>query len=60
MADEAAHTYGLLRNSFRPFQEIRTMRPYWRRRNDPVRTAGRHIQRMQKALTQMNIQLASV
>jgi hypothetical protein len=54
------HTYGLLRNSFRPSQEIRTMRTYWRQRNDLVRTAGRHIQRMQKALTQMNIQLANV
>src|SRR5215468_3060142 len=53
------HTYGLLRNSFRPSQEIRTMRTYWRQRNDLVRTAGRHIQRMQKALTQMNIQLAN-
>src|SRR5262245_52245231 len=54
------HTYGLLRNSFRPSQEIRMMRTYWRQRNDPVRSAGRHIQRIQKALTQMNIQLANV
>ncbi len=54
------HTYGLLRNSFRPSQEIRMMRTYWRQRNDLVRSAGRHIQRMQKALTQMNIQLANV
>jgi transposase len=54
------HTYGLLRNSFRPSQEIRTMRTNWRQRNDLVRAAGRHIQRMQKALTQMNIQLANV
>src|ERR1700724_1924662 len=54
------HTYGLLRNSFRPAQEIRTMRTYWRQRNDLVQSAGRHIQRMQKALTQMNIQLANV
>jgi transposase len=54
------HTYGLLRNSFRPSQEIRTMRTYWRQRNDLVRGAGRHIQRMQKALTQMNLQLANV
>jgi transposase len=54
------HTYGLLRNSFRPTQEIRTMRTYWRQRNDLVRAAGRHIQRIQKALTQMNIQLANV
>ena len=54
------HTYGLLRNSFRPPQEIRTLRTYWRQRGDLVRAAGRHIQRMQKALTQMNIQLANV
>ena len=54
------HTYGLLRNSFRPSQEIRTIRTYWRQRNDLVRAAARHIQRMQKAMTQMNIQLANV
>src|SRR5271167_2680414 len=54
------HTYGLLRNSFRPSQEIRTMRSYWRQRNDLVQAAGRHIQRIQKAMTQMNIQLANV
>jgi hypothetical protein len=35
------------------------MRTYWRQRNDLVRAAGRHIQLMQKALTQMNIQLAN-
>jgi transposase len=54
------HTYGLLRNSFRPSQEIRTMRTYWRQRNDLVQSASRHILRMQKAMTQMNIQLANV
>src|SRR2546425_9826964 len=54
------HTYGLLRNSFRPSQEIRTMRTYWRQRNELVQSARRHIQRMQKALTQMNLQLANV
>src|SRR5215472_1644021 len=54
------HTYGLLRNSFRPSQEIRVMRTYWRQRNDLVQSASRHILRMQKALTQMNLQLANV
>ena len=54
------HRYGLLRNSFRPSQEIRTLRTYWRQRHDLVQSAVRHIQRMQKALTQMNIQLANV
>jgi len=54
------HTYGLLRNSFRPTAEIRHMRTYWRQRNDLIQSAGRHIQRMQKVLTQMNVQLANV
>src|SRR5207253_515268 len=54
------HTYGLLRNSFRPSPEIRVMRTHWRQRNDLVQSAGWHIQRMQKALTQMNLQLANV
>jgi hypothetical protein len=36
------------------------MRTYWRQRNDLVQSAGRHIQRIQKAMTQMNIQLANV
>ena len=54
------HTYGLLRNSFRPSQEIRTMRTYWRQRNDLIRAAVSHIQRIQKALTQMNVQLGNV
>jgi hypothetical protein len=36
------------------------MRTYWRQRSDLVRAAGRHIQRIQKTLTQMNIQLANV
>jgi hypothetical protein len=54
------HTYGLLRKSFRPAQQIRVMRTLWRQRNDLVQSAGRHIQRIQKALTQMNLQLANV
>jgi transposase len=54
------HTYGLLRNSFRPAQEIRTLRTYWRQRKDLVSSAAQYIQRMQKALTQMNVQLANV
>ena len=53
------HTYGLLRNSFRPPQEIRTMRTYWRQRHDLVRSACRHIQRIQKTLTQMQCEVVS-
>ena len=54
------HTYGLLNNSFQPPSEIRTLRTYWRQRAEHVRGAATCVQRMQKALTQMNLQLANV
>jgi len=54
------HTYGLLNNSFRPTSEIRVLRTYWRQRAEHVRGIGTCILRMQKALTQMNLQLANV
>lgn len=54
------HTYGLLNNSFQPPSEIRTLRTYWRQRAEHVAGASTCIQRMQKALTQMNLQLANV
>jgi transposase len=54
------HTYGLLRHSFRPPEEIRMLRTMWRLRDRHVREAAREIQHMQKALTTMNVQLANV
>jgi len=54
------HTYGLLNNSFQPPVEIRMLRTYWRQRGEHVRGAATCIQRMEKALTQMNVQLANV
>ena len=54
------HTYGLLRNSFRPPEEIRALRTVWRLRARHVQEAGRCVQHMQKALTTMNVQLANV
>jgi transposase len=54
------HVYGLLKNSFRPEEEICVMRALWRQRQQPIADAARHIQHMQKVLTQMNIQLANV
>jgi transposase len=53
------HTYGLLRNSFRPPEEIRNVRTIWRLRDRFVQDAGRTIQQIQKALTTMNIRLAN-
>lgn len=55
------HTYGLLRNSFRPEAVIRRkLQVYWRHRITLVQSASPCIQRMQKALTTMNIQLHNV
>src|SRR5882762_2949150 len=54
------HTYGLLNNSFHPASAIRTLRTYWRQRAAHVEGAATCILRMQKALTQMNLQLANV
>lgn len=53
------HVYGLLKNSFRPAEEILVMRAYWRQRQQHIGDGSRCIQRMQKALTQMNVQLAN-
>ena len=53
------HVYGLLRNSFCPAENIRVMRSYWRQRQQHVSDAARNVQHMQKAMTQMNVQLAN-
>jgi transposase len=49
------HTYGLLNNSFQAPAEIRVLRRFWRQRAEHVSGAATCIQRMQKALTQMNL-----
>jgi transposase len=54
------HTFGLLNNSFRPPEEICVLRAYWRQRAEHVASASACIQRMQKVLTEMNVQLANV
>lgn len=54
------HSVGLLRPSFRPAGEIVTLRVYVRHRQSLVEEAATCIQRMQKALTQMNLQLHHV
>ena len=54
------HTYGLLSAAFRPEAEIRRLRSYLRQRAMLVEYAARHIQHMQKALTQMNVKLHQV
>ena len=54
------HTFGLLNKAFRPAEEIRVLRSYLRQRENLVAAAAMCVQHMQKALTEMNIQLANV
>lgn len=54
------HSYGLLQGSFQPEDKTRALRSYLRDRETLVRCCSSHIQRMQKALTQMNLQLHHV
>ncbi len=54
------HTYGLLSGSFRPEDQVCVLRSYWRHRDNLVRYASAHIQHMQKAMTEMNIQIHKV
>ena len=51
---------GLLRGSFRPTAAIAALRAYLRHRETLVQSATTHVQRMQKALVQMNLQLSIV
>ena len=54
------HEYGLLRASFRPQAEIAGLRAHLRQRERLLDYAAAHIQHMQKALMQMNLQLHHV
>jgi len=54
------HTCGLLRGSFRPEEEICALRAYVRPRDSLIQHRSAHIQHLQKALHQMNVQLNNV
>jgi len=54
------HSYGLLPASFRPAKDIGVLRAYMRHRQMLIEYAAAHVQHMQKALTQMNLQLQHV
>jgi transposase len=54
------HSVGLLRGSFRPPDAIVALRAYLRHRQTLIESAGTYVQRMQKALVQMNLQLPLV
>jgi transposase len=51
------HAVGLLRSSFHPPQAVRAVRALLRHRDSLVKMAASQVQHMQKALTQMNLQL---
>jgi len=54
------HSVGLLRASFRPGSEICALRSLLRHRDSLVEMATSHVQHMQKALDQMNLQIHHV
>jgi len=54
------HTYGLLRGSFRPDEDMCALRAYIRHRDTLIRYRSAHVQHMQKALLLMNVQLTNV
>jgi transposase len=54
------HSVGLLRGSFRPPQQVCEVRSLLRHRDNMIKIASSHVQHMQKALTQMNLQIHHV
>jgi transposase len=55
---QTLHSYGLLKGSFRPQGDLVALRTLLRHRSQLVEHRSPHIQHMQKALLQMNIQLS--
>jgi len=53
-------SFGLLKGAFRPADRICELRSYVRQRGRAIRDRGRCVQHMQKALTEMNVQLDNV
>jgi transposase len=54
------HSVGLLKASFRPEQDVCAIRSLLRHREGLVQMASVHVQHMQKALDQMNLQIHHV
>jgi transposase len=54
------HSMGLLRSGFRPEDQVCQVRAIVRHRQELVTMAARHVQHMQKSLTQMNLQIHHV
>ena len=54
------HSAGLLRGSFRPGDEVCALRSVLRHRDSLIKTASRSVLHMQKAYSQMNVQVHHV
>ena len=57
---QTLHSYGLLESSFRPEADLVALRTLLRHRAQLIEHRAPHIQHIQKALLQMNIQLSQV
>jgi transposase len=54
------HAVGLLRPSFRPAPQVCVLRTLLRHRDNLIQLASTHVQHLQKALNQMNLQIHHV
>jgi transposase len=54
------HSYGLLKSSFRPADQVCVLRSLIRHRSNIIRYRSSHVLHMQKSLHQMNLQLDNV
>ena len=57
---QTLHLYGLLRGSFHPEADVDVLRSYMRERDTLIKERTTYVQRMQKALTKMNLLLYNV
>lgn len=54
------HSVGLLRGSYRPAKNVCAIRSLLRHRDNMIKISSKHIQHIQKSLTQMNLHIHNV
>ena len=57
---QTLHFYGLVRGSFIPEEHVRQLRTFMRLREKLIQDRSRYVQRMQKAMVEMNLMLVNV
>lgn len=57
---QTLHLYGLVRGSFIPDEQTRQLRTFMRLREKLIQDRSRYVQRMQKAMVEMNLMLVNV